>query len=146
MSLFPSSVLPSSPPAPSLASTLVPIPLPTPQTALMPPPPQAIYSSKQELYSSIQSWAAQNHFAFRIGRSNKINKGPSIKIFYNCDRCGPPPPEIHPQDYLQARKRRSTTRKTGCQFSVIAVECSDSHWELCHRPGIEHSRHNHPPS
>jgi hypothetical protein len=126
----------SPPPEPSLAEAPPSMPL----------PPEAIYSSKEELYTSIQAWAAQHHYAFCIGRSNKIHNGPRIKIFYNCDRYGLPPPENHPQRYLQARKRQTTTRKTNCQFSVIAVQCTDIQWELRHRPGMEYSIHNHPPS
>ena len=92
-----------------------------PQSTSMPLPLKVTYSFKEELYRAIQAFAAQHSYAFRIGRSNKINNGPRLKIFYNCDRYGPPPPENHPQDYLQARKRQTTTRKTGCQFSIIAI-------------------------
>ena len=129
--------------------SLSPLPSQSPEPSSpmsMPLPPEATYSSKEELYASIQAWAAQHSYAFRIGRSNKINNGPRIKIFYNCDRCGPPPSENHLQGYLQARKRQTTTRKTGCQFSVIAVQCTNTRWELCHRPGAEYDVHNHPPS
>jgi hypothetical protein len=119
-----------------------PEPLPADAPPLMPLPPEAIYNSKEELYTSIQAWAAHYHYAFRIGRSNKINKGPKIKIFYNCDRCGPPPLESHPQN----RKRSTASRKTNCQFSVVAIQQTDIQWELRHRPGIEYSVHNHSPS
>jgi hypothetical protein len=114
--------------------------------ASMPLPPEDIYSSKEELYKAIQAFAAQHHYAFMIGRSNKIHNGPRMKIFYNCDRYGPPPPDNHPQNYLQDRKRRTTTRKTNCQFSIVAIQYTDTQWKLCHRPGIEYSIHNHPPS
>jgi hypothetical protein len=112
----------------------------------MPLPQEAIYSSKEELYTAIQAWAAQHNYAFTIGRSKKINNSPRIKIFYNCDRYGPPPPDNHPAKHLQDRKRRTTTRKTNCQFSIVALQYADTHWELRHRPGIEYSIHNHPPS
>jgi hypothetical protein len=112
----------------------------------MPLPPEAIYSSKEELYSSIQAFAAQHYYAFRIGRSTKKDGGPRTKITYNCDRCGPKPPENHPQNYLKTRKRQTATRKTGCQFSIMAIEHTDTQWEVRHRPGTEHSIHNHPPS
>jgi hypothetical protein len=129
---------------------LSPSPLPLlaepPQPNSMPLPPEAIYNSKEELYTSIQAWAAQHYYAFCIGRSKKINNGPRIKIIYNCDRYGAQPPDNHPQHYLQARKRQTTTRKTGCQFSILAVQCANTEWELRYRPGIEHSIHNHPPS
>jgi hypothetical protein len=71
----------------------------------MPLPPEAIYSSKEELYTSIQAWAAQHHYAFCIRRSIKIHTSPRIKITYNYDRYGLLPPENYPQKYLQARKR-----------------------------------------
>ena len=84
-------------------------------------PSEAIYSSKKELYTAIQAFAAQYYYAFTIRRSKKINNSLRIKIIYNCDRYGPPPPENHPQNHLQARKRHTTTWKTGCQFSIAAV-------------------------
>jgi hypothetical protein len=128
--------------------SLSPLPLlaAAPPLTSMPLPPEAIYSSKEELYTSIQAWAAQYHYAFCIGRSTKMNGGPRIRITYNCDRYGPPPPENHPQKYLQARKRQTTTRKTGCQFSIVAIQCVSTEWELRYRPGIQYSIHNHPPS
>ncbi len=123
-----------------------PLPADAPPPTSMPLPPEAIYSSKEELYTSIQAWAAQHCYAFRIGRSTKKDGGPRTKITYNCDRCGPLLPETHPQNYPQARKRQTTTRKTGCQFSVIALECTNTRWELRHRPSTEYSIYNHPPS
>jgi hypothetical protein len=135
--------------SPLLSPSLQPLPAPqltTPPPTSMPLPPEAVYSSKEELYRAIQAWAAQHHYAFRIGRSKTINNGPRVKIVYNCDRCGQPPPTHHPQKCLQARIRQTTTRKTDCQFSVLAVQCIDIKWELRHRPGANHSIHNHPPS
>ena len=113
-------LLPERQLVPASASLLVP------QATAMPLPLEAIYSSKDELYSSIQAWAAQHYYAFRIGRSNKIHQGPRIKIFYNCDRCRPAPLDNYPQNYPQARKRQTTTRKTGCQFSIVALEYTDT--------------------
>ena len=60
------SPLPSQPPEPLPADAPL---IPT----SMPLPPEATYNSKKELYTSIQAWAAQHHYAFRIGRSAKIN-------------------------------------------------------------------------
>ncbi|PMD23473.1 hypothetical protein NA56DRAFT_701770 [Hyaloscypha hepaticicola] len=45
--------------------------LPTPSSTTMPLPPEATYSSKEELYRAIQAFAIQHHYAFTIGRSNK---------------------------------------------------------------------------
>ena len=135
----PPRVLLSPSPGPSLVEA------PSPPTS-MPLPPEAIYSSKEELYASIQAWAAQYHYAFRIGRSTKISNGPRVKITYNCDRCGAPPPESHPQHYPQSRTRSTSTRKTNCKFSIVAIQRTDTEWELRHRPSREFSIHNHPPS
>ena len=92
----------------------------------MPLPLEAIYSSREELYTLIQAWAAQHYYAFRIGRSNKINKGTRLKIFYDCDRCGAPPQETHPQKYPHSRIRNTSTRKTNCQFLIVAIQHIDT--------------------
>jgi hypothetical protein len=124
---------PQSPPAP-LSHTL--------SSTSMPPPPEAIYSSKEELYTLIQAWAAQHRYAFCIARSKRISNSPRTKIIYNCDRYGPPLSLDHPQDSLQARKRQITTRKTSCQFSIVAIEHIDGQRELRYRPGTEYSVYN----
>jgi hypothetical protein len=82
--------------SPLLLPTLVEVSQPT----SMPLPLQAIYSSKEELYTVIQDFIAQYYYAFIIRRSRKINNGPRTKIIYNCDRYGLPPPENYPQSYL----------------------------------------------
>jgi hypothetical protein len=137
------SVSPSVSPAPQ------PMPAsqsPTTSSTSMPLPPEATYSSKEELYASIQAWAARYHYAFRIERSTKIHNGARTRILYSCDRARPAPPANYPQNSLQDRKRRTTTRKTGCQFSIVARERTNTQWELRHRPGAEYSIYNHPPS
>ena len=65
ISVSPPRVLLSPSPPPSLNPSLLPE-APSPPTS-MPLPPEAIYSSKEELYTLIQTWAAQYHYAFRIG-------------------------------------------------------------------------------
>ena len=130
-----------------LSPSLLPSQSPEPSSLTsMPLPPEATYSSKEELYASIQAWAAQHHYAFRIERSTKIHNTERTRIQYSCDRAGLAPPINHPQKSLQDRQRCTATRKTGCQFSIIAREGIDRQWELRHRPGIEYSIHNHPPS
>ncbi|KAJ0130835.1 Catechol 1,2-dioxygenase [Fusarium oxysporum f. sp. albedinis] len=43
--------------------------------------------------------------------------------------------------------RKTTTRGTGCPFSVLAKESLDkTTWSLQHRPDKEYPKHNHPPS
>jgi hypothetical protein len=132
--LSPSPGLPLAPQSPVMSSTSMPL------------PPEATYSSNEELYASIQAWAAQHHYAFRIERSTKIDNSTRTRVLYSCDRAGLVPPTKHPQNTLQNRKRCTATRKTGCRFSIIARERIDAQWELRYRPGIEFSVHNHPPS
>ena len=112
----PPRVLLSPSPGPLLAEAP-----PSPPTS-MPLPPEAVYSSKEELYASIQAWAAQYHYAFRIERSTKIYNSGRTRILYSCDRAGIAPPANHPQRSLQDRKRHTATRKTGCKFSIVARE------------------------
>ncbi len=132
----------------SVSPSLLPVPQPMPasqspstSSMSMPLPPEAIYSSQKELYTSIQAWAAQYHYAFRIERSKKIHNGIRTKVLYSCDRAG----RVPPQSSLH-RKRQTATRKTGCQFSITAIERTDGQWELRYRPGVEYNIHNHPPS
>ena len=102
-------------PSPLLSPSPEPLPADAPLSPTsMPLPPEAIYSLKEELYASIQAWAARHHYAFRIGRSTKIHDTVRSRIQYNYDRCGPPPPLNYPEHSLQARKRQTTTRKIGC--------------------------------
>src|ERR1700722_20439033 len=107
------------------------MPLPPQQPALMPLPPLATYTTEEGLFESIQSWAKQHNYCFRIGRSTKINNGPRKKVFYECSRCGRTPSANRPQDDTarpQDRIRSTSTSKTGCQFSVICVQVSESQW------------------
>lgn len=120
---------------------------PAPQTyddPLMPPPPEAIYYSQDELSEAIQAWASQYQYSFRIHRSDQRRS--RKRVVYGCDRGGPIPPVSHPRTTLQPRKRKTTTRKTGCKFSVVAIEQSDKSWELKHRAEPQYNCHNHPPS
>jgi hypothetical protein len=113
----------------------------------MPLPPEAIYSSQDELWQAIQAWGAQYNYGFRTGRSKTIGKSSRKKIIYICDRYGDPPSETSLQeDPLQARKRRTTTRKTGCMFSIIAKEIDSISWILQHRIGAHFNIRNHLPS
>lgn len=133
----------------------------------MPLPLPAFYSSQKDLYDSIQAHAFKHHYAFSIGRSRKINSSSRRMVEYYCDRYGKPPvrnrsesprnrsesprnrSEIfrdHTEGPLRRRKRCTSSRKTGCTFSVNAWELLDGRWELRHKPEAKYSCHNHPPS
>ena len=140
---------PESSPLPSrlISPKASPESLPTPQlTVLMPLPPLATYSSFDELKTSIQAFARENLYAFVVGRSRKLHRGNKRMVTYVCDRCGRIPSENAILRTAKARKRQTTTRKTGCEFSVNAVQLSSGDWELRYRPEAKHSIHNHLPS
>jgi hypothetical protein len=103
-------------------------------------PPEAAYETRNALLKAINAWAAPRGYAFTTGRSTKEVSGRRT-ITYACDRCSSPP------DPLKVRQRRTTTRGTNCQFSVLAKESPDhSTWVLKHRPDQRFAVHNHEPS
>ena len=56
--------------SPSLLPSLAEVPPPSISMLL---PPEAMYNSKEELYTKIQAFVAQYRYAFRIRRSTKID-------------------------------------------------------------------------
>jgi hypothetical protein len=113
---------------------------------LMPLPPPALYSSLDRLYDSIQAFALKYGYAFTIGRSRDNGTSRCIVQYY-CDHYGDPPVRNHSESPVQPRKRRRTnSRKTGCKFSINAVQIDNEQWELRHRPDAKFCSHNHPPS
>ncbi|KAG6979494.1 PKS-NRPS hybrid synthetase [Fusarium oxysporum f. sp. conglutinans] len=103
-------------------------------------PPEQEYESRDALFKAINDWAAHRGYAFTTGRST-VEKSGRQTITYTCDRsCRPP-------SSTRERQRKTTTRGTGCKFSVLAKESLDkSRWTLRHRPDTRFSLHNHPPS
>ena len=103
-------------------------------------PPERNYELQDALFKSINVWAATKGYAFTTGRSTKEKSGRQI-ITYACDRsCRPP-------SISKERQRNTTTRGTGCQFSVLAKESLDKGtWSLRHRPDKRFALHNHIPS
>jgi hypothetical protein len=103
-------------------------------------PPEGDYESRDALIKSINAWAAARGYAFVTGRSTKEKTGRQT-VTYTCDRACRPP------NALKDRQRKTTTRGTNCQFSVLAKESLDkSTWALRHRPDKRYSSHNHEPS
>jgi hypothetical protein len=110
----------------------------------MPLPPKRTYNSEQAMVDSIQAFASEHHYAFRIGRS--MWKGKKKVVFYECDRARKPPPKGYLEHSAHMRVRNTTTRKTNCQFSVKGVQINEDQWELRHRPDDHCAVHNHAPS
>jgi hypothetical protein len=73
----------------------------------MPLPLEAIYSSKEELYTAIQAFAAQHHYAFTIGRSKKINNGLRCQGLHPWSSLGVPQRRAHVTIDLQGARDRN---------------------------------------
>ena len=103
-------------------------------------PPECDYESRDALFKAINAWAAPRGYAFTTGKSTKEKTGRRT-VTYSCDRsCRPP-------NSSKERQRKTTTRGTGCPFSVLAKESRDKKtWTLRHRPDERFSLHNHEPS
>ena len=103
-------------------------------------PPECDYESQDALFKSINAWAETRGYAFTTGRSTKERSGKKT-ITYTCDR------SCHSPNISRERQRKTTTRGTGCKFSVLAKESLDkSTWTLRRRPDEQFSLHNHIPS
>ena len=104
------------------------MPLPPQQPALMPLPPLATYTTEEGLYESIQAWAKQHNYCFRIGRSKAIS-GSRKKVIFQYSRCGSGLVVNRLQDDSlrpQNRIHSTSTSKTGCQFLVVRVQVNES--------------------
>jgi hypothetical protein len=103
-------------------------------------PPEGEFESRDALVKWINSWAISRGYAFITGRSTKEKTGRTT-VTYMCDRARSPP------DSTKLRQRKTTSRRTGCEFSILAKESRDrTSWALTHRPGEQFSVHNHEPS
>ena len=103
-------------------------------------PPEGVYESRASLLAAINAWAKPRGYAFTTGKSTKTPNG-RVRVVFACDRNKQPP------SASVERKRRTSSRMTGCKFSVLAKESlHGASWVLSHRTGQEYSQHNHPPS
>lgn len=103
-------------------------------------PPEAQYGSQEALLNAINNWALTRGYAFITTRSTTKASGKRV-ITYACDRRTTPPSQS------RQRQRATTSRGTGCQFSVVAKESLDKlTWSLCHRSDQRFMKHNHEPS
>ena len=102
-------------------------------------PPEGHYESRDALFNVINAWASTRGYAFTTGKSTMEKTGRRT-VTYVCDR------HFLPPDPSRKRQRSTTTRGTGCQFSVLAKESLDKTWTMKHRPDRRFSIHNHEPS
>jgi hypothetical protein len=95
----------------------------------MPLPPEDFYTTQEELFNSIQAWAKQHKYTFRIGQWKPVGKHQK-KYTYVCTRYRPKPIMDCPQHdlwRLRDRIRSTRTKKTSCEFSVCGVQVDDHH-------------------
>lgn len=131
--------------------------IPDPQTTSNPPtqsppleiaqmtrPPEGTFSTFEALLAAANQHAFAHGYAFVIGRSKKKNKLGLKKVLLSCDKGGTSHHKMLPLD-SELRKRKTTTRKTGCEFGVYAIE-SQQEWTLKYRPDPACALHNHGPS
>ncbi|KAM5528330.1 hypothetical protein FOXYSP1_19599 [Fusarium oxysporum f. sp. phaseoli] len=105
-------------------------------------PPECDFPSRKDLVTAINAWARERGYAFVVKNSWKTPSG-RIGVIYCCDRGTKPPSTTR----IHVRKRNTTSRYTGCLFSVMAKEDqSRAAWSLKHRPDHSHHKHNHEPS
>ena len=114
----------------------------------MPLPPEDFYTTKKELFSAIQDWSKGYNYAFRRRRRKKLTDTRE-KVYYECTCGGPRPIMDRPKNdprRPQDRIRSTSSKKTGCEFSVCGVQVDSHHWEVRHRPDAKFGVHNHPQS
>lgn len=103
-------------------------------------PPEADYITRDALFEAINSWAAPKGYAFINGRSTKERSGKQT-VTYICDR------RRNHQIISKERQRKTTTRATGCEFSVLGKQSLDkTTWTVKHRSDKKFTLHNHEPS
>ena len=102
-------------------------------------PPESDYESRHALLKAINAWAGPRGYAFVTGRSTREKTG-RLTITFTCDRFRRPP------NISQHRIRKTSTRSTSCQFSILAKQSTDGTWAMRHRQGQHFAIHNHEPS
>ncbi|KID95831.1 hypothetical protein MAJ_08227, partial [Metarhizium majus ARSEF 297] len=106
-----------------------------------PPIPGEPAPSINALFAGVNTFA-KNH-GFGIIRANGVVRpGHRSRYVFQCDRYGAP----RPGRGAGIRKRKS--RKSGCQWKIIAETLPENgfQWTLRHFPNTEHHQHNHKPS
>ncbi|PWI63991.1 hypothetical protein PCL_01195 [Purpureocillium lilacinum] len=110
-------------------------------------PPEGKFESRDALYAAINAWAAPRGYAFTTGRSTRKKANGRPTVTYTCDRAGRPGAHRGKGDKPMDPKRQTSTRITGCQFSINAKQDPDgTQWDVKHRPGSQFAVHNHEPS
>ena len=103
-------------------------------------PPEATFPSRDALFQYINDWAFTRGYAFTNGKST-VEKSGLRTVTYSCDRRGAPPSPS------KQRIRQTTSRCTGCLFSILGKQLKDEGgWALRYRRDERFAVHNHEPS
>jgi hypothetical protein len=86
--------------------------------------PEGIYESREALFAAVNAWIKPRGYLFTTGKSrNILNNRNRVVVACDRNRRSPNP--------LAARKRKTSSRVTGCKFSVLAKESLDQiTWNL----------------
>ena len=90
----------------------------------------SVHSFYEEAYATLTTHALQNGYGFKLQQSRPYNSSFKTYFNYRCDKS---------RTYnSQATIRQTSTRTTGCSFSVVITQASDQ-WKLL----AKKSYHNH---
>lgn len=111
----------------------------------LPPPPEATYSSMEELDKAMHTWTLEHGYEMVRRASKKNARGQLYKRYYHCSKHGKLANTGKLTDATRVRVNRKSNR-INCPMSlaVVAVDPSnpDGAWEIRHR---SKTHHNHGP-
>ncbi|KAF5120297.1 PKS-NRPS hybrid synthetase [Metarhizium anisopliae] len=101
---------------------------------LMDPPPEASFSSREALLSSVRQFARSQGYVVTIRRST-ANKN----VVLGCDRGGEYHDRIDTPD--GSKRRKTSSRRIGCPFELYGACRRDGTWDL----KVRNREHTHDP-
>jgi hypothetical protein len=100
----------------------------------MEPPMEQVFDTREQLLASIQQHALSYGYAITTVRSTR-----DTNITLGCDRGGVYHDRIDAPD--GAKRRRTSTKRIGCQFRLYAKKLDTGQWEI----QVRNPTHNHKP-
>jgi hypothetical protein len=100
----------------------------------MEPPIEQVFESREQLLATIEQHALSHGYAITT-----ISSNPSRNITLGCDRGGVYHDRIDAPD--GAKRRRTSTKRIGCQFRLYAKKLNTGQWEV----QVRNPTHNHEP-
>ncbi|KAK5107452.1 hypothetical protein LTR62_001250 [Meristemomyces frigidus] len=110
----------------------------------LPPPPEGIYATEEELEEAVHSWSLQHGYELVRRASKKNAAGKVYKRYLHCSKYGKLANTGKLTDATRKRKARKTNRQN-CPMSLAVVRTDPSgsspRWQVRHRK----THHNHGP-